>query len=78
MGHSVAEETRILVLHGILHLAGFDHEDDNGEMAHEETRLRQLLKLEMGLVERTEARASQHLSRKSPRIRPSRARRTTV
>ncbi|MGA9445470.1 MAG: rRNA maturation RNase YbeY [Candidatus Sulfotelmatobacter sp.] len=78
LGHSVAEETRILVLHGILHLAGFDHEDDNGEMAHEETRLRQLLKLEMGLVERTEARASQHLSRKSPRIRPSRARRTTV
>jgi rRNA maturation RNase YbeY len=68
LGHSVAEETRILVLHGILHLAGFDHEHDNGEMAHEETRLRQLLKLEMGLIERTETRASQHLSRKS-RIR---------
>ena len=77
-GTPSAEEIKILVLHGILHLAGFDHERDNGEMAHEETRLRQLLKLEMGLIERTEARASQHLSRKSPRIRPSRARRRTV
>ena len=33
LGHSVATEIKILTLHGILHLAGFDHERDNGEMA---------------------------------------------
>jgi len=53
--HSVADEVRILVLHGILHLAGFDHEHDNGEMARKESRLRQQLKLEAGLIERVQA-----------------------
>jgi len=51
--HSVADEVKILVLHGILHLAGFDHEHDNGEMARKESGLRQRLKLETGLIERT-------------------------
>jgi probable rRNA maturation factor len=55
LGHSVADEVKILALHGILHLAGFDHEDDNGEMARAETRLRQQLKLEIGLIERMAA-----------------------
>jgi probable rRNA maturation factor len=45
-------------LHGILHLAGFDHEHDQGEMAREESRLRRQLKLETGLIERTQPRAS--------------------
>lgn len=76
--HSVAEEIRILVLHGILHLAGFDHEQDNGEMAREETRLRQRLNLEVGLLERTEAFAGRSSGRKSLRARPSRARRRTL
>ncbi len=76
LGHSTAEEIKILVLHGILHLAGFDHERDNGEMAHEETRLRQRLKLDVGLIERTQSRASQHLVRKPPRKHPSARRRT--
>jgi probable rRNA maturation factor len=53
LGHSIAEEIKILALHGMLHLAGFDHERDDGEMAREETRLRQQLKLETGLIERT-------------------------
>ena len=48
LGHSVADEMKILVLHGILHLAGFDHERDNGEMARKESRLRRQLKLEAG------------------------------
>jgi len=56
LGHPVAEEIKILALHGILHLAGFDHEHDNGEMATEEIRLRRQLKLEAGLIERTQLR----------------------
>ena len=54
LGHSVADEVKILVLHGILHLAGFDHERDNGEMARKESRLRLQLKLEGGLIERAQ------------------------
>ena len=58
LGHSLATEIKILTLHGILHLAGFDHERDNGEMADEERRLRLQLKLETGLIERTRQVAS--------------------
>lgn len=57
LGHSVADEVKILALHGILHLAGFDHERDRGEMAREESRLRRQLKLEAGLIERVQPRA---------------------
>jgi probable rRNA maturation factor len=57
LGHSVADEVKILVLHGILHLAGFDHEHDDGEMARKESRLRQQLKLEKGLIERVRLRS---------------------
>lgn len=53
LGHSVADEVKILVLHGILHLAGFDHERDHGEMAAEESRLRRKLNLNAGLIERS-------------------------
>jgi probable rRNA maturation factor len=53
LGHTAAEEIKILTLHGILHLAGFDHEQDHGEMAREEARLRRELKLETGLIERS-------------------------
>lgn len=56
LGHSMAHEVKILALHGILHLAGFDHEHDNGEMARKESRLRRRLKLEAGLIERTQPR----------------------
>ncbi len=55
LGHSVAEEIKILTLHGILHLAGFDHERDNGEMARKELRLRRVLRLPAGLIERADA-----------------------
>jgi len=53
-GHSAAAEVKILTLHGILHLAGFDHERDNGEMARREMRLRCLLKLPVALIERAQ------------------------
>ena len=56
LGHSVADEVKILVLHGMLHLAGFDHERDHGEMARKESRLRRQLKLEVGLIERMQLR----------------------
>jgi probable rRNA maturation factor len=63
--HSVADEVKILALHGILHLAGFDHERDNGEMARKESRLRRQLKLETGLIERTQPRSRPGAGRRS-------------
>lgn len=55
-GHSIAEELKILVLHGMLHLAGYDHESDNGRMARVETRLRSRLKLPASLIHRAQSR----------------------
>jgi probable rRNA maturation factor len=52
LGHSSAEEIKILVLHGILHLRGYDHEHDKGQMARREKELRAKLRLPSGLIER--------------------------
>jgi len=54
-GHGVEEELRILMLHGMLHLGGMDHETDSGEMAQAEARWRRRLNLPPGLVERRRA-----------------------
>jgi probable rRNA maturation factor len=51
-GHGSLVELKILVLHGILHLAGYDHESDNGEMARKEQELRRELGLPDGLIAR--------------------------
>jgi len=52
LGHSPAEEVKILVLHGVLHLRGYDHQCDNGQMARREKQLRAKLHLPLGLIER--------------------------
>ena len=53
IGHSTEIELKILILHGLLHLAGYDHETDDGDMQARETKLRQQLGLPTGLIERT-------------------------
>jgi probable rRNA maturation factor len=52
-GHSLSEEVKVLMLHGLLHLAGEDHETDKGRMAAREATLRDELRLPTALIERT-------------------------
>ncbi len=84
LGHAAVDEVKILALHGILHLAGFDHERDNGEMARKEAKLRQSLGLPVGLIERAEGarvtigRSSPASSRQRSKQRRSAAARRTA
>jgi probable rRNA maturation factor len=55
-GHALATEIKVLILHGLLHLAGYDHETDAGKMQRRERKLRERLGLPQGLIERTVAR----------------------
>ena len=59
-GHSLDLELRVLLLHGILHLAGYDHETDAGEMERKEIALRKRLELADSLI----ARAAQDGARR--------------
>jgi len=54
-GHTLEEEIRILMLHGVLHLTGMDHERDGGAMARAEMAWRKRLGLPAGLIERVSA-----------------------
>jgi probable rRNA maturation factor len=65
LGHSAAQEIKILALHGVLHLVGYDHETDDGAMAVKERKLRRSLGLPLGLIERN--------MRKSPKSVPAKA-----
>jgi hypothetical protein len=54
-GHPLSTEIKVLILHGLLHLAGYDHEADDGKMARRERLLRGRLGLPQGLIERAVA-----------------------
>jgi probable rRNA maturation factor len=68
LGHTAAQEVKILVLHGILHLRGYDHERDNGRMARRESQLRSQLRLPIALIER--ASGKRGATSQSPRSAP--------
>lgn len=53
-GHAVEQEIEILMLHGVLHLLGMDHEKDRGQMARVENRWRAALGLPRGLISRVQ------------------------
>jgi probable rRNA maturation factor len=82
-GHTLRDEVRILLLHGLLHLHGEDHETDNGEMAAHEATLRRELGLPATLIERTtRTTTKKHLTtterpsktkQKSPSKRPEKS-----
>ena len=70
--HTIEEEIEILILHGLLHLAGYDHESDSGQMARRERALRKRLSLSVGLIERGErGRPAAPPADPSPSKRPS-------
>jgi probable rRNA maturation factor len=67
-GHSLLLEIKVLLLHGVLHLSGYDHETDSGEMAEREEILRSELGLTHGLIARTVAESKTASSKSKARV----------
>jgi probable rRNA maturation factor len=68
-GHTLSTEIKVLILHGLLHLAGYDHEADSGQMERRERRLRARLGLPQGLIERAANQGPTSKSRTSRKAR---------
>jgi probable rRNA maturation factor len=71
--HTLLDEVQILLLHGLLHLAGFDHETDSGEMAAREAELRDRLGLPSGLIARSAKPSAALTTSKPSALRRARA-----
>lgn len=54
LGHNLTQEITLLFIHGLLHILGFDHEVDSGEMREEEAKLINKYELPQSLIIRTQ------------------------
>ena len=68
-GHSLRDEVRVLLLHGLLHLSGMDHETDRGEMAAREAELRERLRLKSGLIARVNGASRTRRNAKAKKVK---------